>query len=109
MRYIIHYCLTAAWGLATPLMMLYGVQELLYSVGSQGEIRGHATPVEYLLPWLLIGFCALMLFLACNFFSVKCFLSNQKRKKLHFFLSLGLYLIAAVFGLPVLLWLESLL
>ena len=65
-------------------MMLYGMQELLYSVGSQGEIRGHATPVEYLLPWLLIGLCALLLFLACNFFSVKRFLPNQKRKNYTF-------------------------
>lgn len=108
MRYIVHYCLTVSWGLATPLLMLWGVEELLYSVSSGSEMHGHATPVEFLLPWLLIGFCALLLFLACNFFSVNRFLPNQKRKKLHFFLSLGLYLIAAVFGLPLLLWLESL-
>ena len=62
MCYILHYGLTAFWGLATPLMMLWGVQELLYSTSGSGEMRGHATPVEYLLPWLSIGFCAFMLF-----------------------------------------------
>lgn len=100
MRYIVHYCLTVSWGLATPLLMLWGVEELLYNVSSGSEMHGHATPVEFMLPWLLIGFCTLLLFLACNFFSVKHFLSDCKHKKRHFFLSLVLYLLTAIFGLP---------
>lgn len=57
MRHKIHYLLTLIWGLATPALMGQGAMSFLEEVYNK-EYMGHGTPVEFVIVFLLIGFCA---------------------------------------------------
>ena len=53
MRHWIHYLLATAWGLATPVLMGWGSQEIIEFFTSGKERLGHSTPVEFFLLFLV--------------------------------------------------------
>ena len=109
MRYAVHYLAAMVWGVATPLTMLFATENFLSMMTANNtEVRGHATPIEYLLPFVLTGLVALGIFLVWNMFSVRRFLPAAAPKTRHFFGALLLYLLTAVFGLPGLTAVENL-
>ncbi|MBR2216432.1 MAG: hypothetical protein IJ849_11865 [Selenomonadaceae bacterium] len=104
MRYAIHYGLTGLWGLVTPLIMIYAMQAALYHfTADNGEIRGHATPMEYLFPFALTGLLAFLFFLLFNRLSLRRVLPEGASRRRHFWLSLLLYFVIAIWGLPALI------
>ena len=101
MRHWIHYLLTTLWGLATPVLMGWGSQEIIEFFTSGKERLGHSTPVEFFLLFIVIGGLCLGAFLVADLLSAAMFLpENGKRTRL-------LYLIVCVGGWLVLALLET--
>ena len=107
MRHWIHYLLTTAWGLATPVLMGWGSQTILDYATSGQERMGHSTPVEFFLLFLGIGALCLGAFLVADLISAATVLPENGRRTRHFFLALLLYVVVCVGGWVVLALLEK--
>ena len=107
MRHWIHYLLTTAWGLATPVLMGWGSQEIIEFFTSGKERMGHSTPVEFFLLFIVIGGLCLGAFLVADLISAATFLPENGKRTRHFFLALLLYIVVCVGGWLVLALLES--
>ena len=107
MRHWIHYLLTTAWGLATPVLMGWGSQTILDYATSGQERMGHSTPVEFFLLFIVIGGLCLGAFLVADLISAATFLPENGKRTRHFFLALLLYVVVCVGGWVVLALLEK--
>ena len=107
MRHWIHYLAAAAWGLATPVLMGWGSQEIIEFFTSGNERLGHSTPVEFFLLFLVIGGLCLGAFLVADLLSAAMFLPENGKRTRHFFLALLLYFAVCVGGWLVLALVET--
>ena len=107
MRHWMHYLLTTLWGLATPVLMGWGSQEIIEFFTSGQERLGHSTPVEFFMLFIVIGGLCLGAFLVADLLSAAMFLPENGKRTRHFFLALLLYLAVCVGGWLVLALVET--
>ena len=107
MRHWIHYLLTTLWGLATPVLMGWGSQEIIEFFTSGKERLGHSTPVEFFMLFIVIGGLCLGAFLVADLLSAAMFLPENGKRTRHFFLALLLYFAVCVGGWLVLALVET--